>query len=245
LATCEAARDGGPPLIDMKALCIIPARGGSKSLPKKNLAVVADKPLIAWSIEQALACQLLDRVVVSTDSAEIAEVARRCGAEVPFLRPAELATDTAPTEPALIHALNHLADSHGYRPDVVMLLQPTCPVRKPQSLSRALEHMTALRADSLVAVREIHPFLWQDQSAPRALYDFLHRPRRQDVPNDARLYEETGSIYITKTDLLLRTGNRLGGTIALYVMDAEESWDIDSVADMAVAEALLTRMASE
>src|SRR5690349_19074776 len=106
----------------MTTLCIIPARGGSKSVPKKNLAVVAGKPLIAWTIEQALGSRALDRVIVSTDSEEIAEVARAFGAEVPFLRPAELATDTAPTEPTLIHAVNYLAHTQDYRPAAVMLL---------------------------------------------------------------------------------------------------------------------------
>lgn len=226
----------------MTTLCIIPARAGSKSVPKKNLAIVAGKPLIAWSIEQALACSGIDRVVVSTDSDEISEVARSYGADVPFLRPAELATDTAATEPVLIHAINYLVRAEGYCTTTVMLLQPTCPIRKAGSLLRAIDQMAAQRADSLVSVREIHPFLWQDPAAPKAMYDFMHRPRRQDVPERERLYEETGSIYLTKTDLLLRTGNRLGGAIALYVMDAEESWDIDSAADLAVADVLLSRM---
>ena len=226
----------------MTTLCIIPARGGSKSVPKKNLVTVAGKPLIAWTIEQALGSGALDRVIVSTDSEEIAEVARAFGAEVPFLRPAELAIDTAPTEPTLIHAVDYLARTQGYQPAAVMLLQPTCPVRKPHSVAGALACLAAHGGDSLVSVREIHPFLWQNPAAPRAMYDFLNRPRRQDVAEDARLYEETGSIYVTKTDLLLKTGNRLGGRVALYVMDAEESCDIDSAADVAVADALLTRM---
>jgi CMP-N,N'-diacetyllegionaminic acid synthase len=223
----------------MSNLCIIPARGGSRGVPRKNLRVVAGKPLIAWTILQATAARAIDRVVVSTDDTEIADVARRYGAEVPFLRPAELATDVAPTEPVLIHVVDELERCEGYCPKSVVLLQPTCPVRKPGSIDRAIARFVEERADSLLSVREIHPFLWSDESDPKARYDFINRPRRQDVAIKDRLFEETGSIYVTDVGLLLATRNRLGGKVALFAMDAEESWDIDTESDFAVAEALL------
>jgi CMP-N,N'-diacetyllegionaminic acid synthase len=225
----------------MSFLSIIPARGGSKSIPRKNLRVVAGKPLIVWSIEQALAAKLVDRVVVSTDDTEIADIAMRAGAEVPFLRPAELATDTAPTEPVLLHALDWLEKNDAYHPKAVLLLQPTCPVRKVGTLDRALRLFDDQEADSLVGAREIHPFLWRGVQSPKASYDFMNRPRRQEVVESDRLFEETGSIYITKTELLRCTGNRLGGKIALFCMDGDESWDVDVEADLRVVDALLAK----
>ena len=223
----------------MRILCFIPARGGSKSIPRKNLAAVAGKPLLAWSIEQARACPTIDRVVVSTDDEDIAAVAERFGAEAPFRRPAELATDAAPTEPAMIHGLDALHALDGYAPEAIVLLQPTCPVRKPGTLARAVELFLAQRADSLVSAREIHPFLWRNPDAPTASYDYRHRPRRQDVSTAERLFEENGSIYITRTELLRETGCRLGGKIALFEMEADESWDIDALGDLVIADALL------
>jgi CMP-N,N'-diacetyllegionaminic acid synthase len=225
----------------MTILAIVPARGGSKSIPGKNLRIAAGKPLIVWSIEQALAATLVDRVLVSTDNPEIAQVARRAGAEAPFLRPGELATDTAPTEPVLLHALDWLAAQSGYSPTAVLLLQPTCPVRRTGTLDRAIRQFIDRGADSLLSVREIHPFLWRGEQSPKASYDFMNRPRRQDVASADRLFEETGSIYITKTSLLRRTGNRLGGEIALFRMDGDESWDIDVEADLSVVDALLSK----
>jgi CMP-N,N'-diacetyllegionaminic acid synthase len=224
----------------MSFLSIIPARGGSKSIPRKNLRIVAGKPLIVWSIEQARAAKLLDRVVVSTDDEEIANVARSAGAEVPFLRPADLATDTAPTEPVLLHALDWLEKNDDYRPEAVLLLQPTCPVRKAGTLDRALKLFDDRKADSLVGAREIHPFLWRGIESPEASYDFMNRPRRQEVAETDQLFEETGSIYITRTEFLRRTGNRLGGKIALFRMDGDESWDVDVEADLRVVDALLS-----
>jgi CMP-N,N'-diacetyllegionaminic acid synthase len=225
----------------MSKLCIIPARGGSRGVPRKNLRVVANKPLIAWTIHQALAALMIDRVVVSTDDAEIADVARCYGAEVPFLRPAELATDTAPTEPVLIHAVDALQQSEGYRPQAIVLLQPTCPIRRAGSIDRAIALFDEEQSDSLLSVREIHPFLWHNEAEPQAHYDISNRPRRQDVAAADRLFEETGSIYITNVELLLSTKNRLGGKVTLFAMHADESWDIDTESDFAVAEALLVR----
>ncbi len=221
-------------------IAIIPARGGSKGIPGKNLRLVAGKPLIAWTIEQARASSSLRRVLVSTDSQEIAEAARQSGAEVPFLRPAELATDIAATEPVIIHALDWLEKNEAYRPTFIMLLQPTCPVRKPHSIDRAVKQFIDQRANSLLSVREIHPFLWRNRTMPTALYNFNQRPRRQEVSETDQLFEENGSIYVMEAERLRATCNRLGGEIALFPMDAEESWDVDTEADLRVVEALLT-----
>ena len=232
----------------MTAVCVIPARGGSKGVPRKNLRVVAGKPLIVWTIEQALAVTEPLEVVVSTDDDEIASVARDAGASVPFLRPPELAQDTTATEPVVRHALAAL-DALGTQATTVMLLQATSPVRLPGTLDRALAEFAGSGVDALVGVVPQAPFLWWAGSPPdvppRADYDVDARPRRQDLTSQTLRYRETGSLYVTRRWVYDDLDNRLGGRIGLFVMDEVEGVDVDTEIDLAVAEQqLLARPAT-
>ena len=224
-------------------LCVIPARGGSKGVPRKNLLDVGGKPLIVWTIQQALTVSDLD-VVVSTDDEEIADVARAAGARVPWLRPDELAQDTTPTEPVVRHAIEQVTVDRG-RPETVMLLQATSPVRHEGTLARALAEFSASDVDSMVGVVEQPPFIWQAGDPPTAAYDVAARPRRQDLTDEGRRYRETGSLYVSRTKVYEQHDNRLGGRIGLFVMDEDEGIDIDTELDVALAVRLMTARSAE
>lgn len=232
----------------MKVLGIITARGGSKGIPRKNVKLLAGKPLIAHTIDAAKESDVFDRIIVSTDDAEIAEVAKRCGADVPFMRPAELAGDTTPTLPVLVHALTWLKENEQYAPDVVMLLQPTAPLRKPEHIKGALDLFAASGADSVVSVSEVpghHNPHWQFNLDPEnriqiftgeAFKDIVKR--RQELP---KTYTRNGAIYLFKTSLLFASAPSFYGTdVRALVMDAASSVNIDSPEDFALAEFRLT-----
>lgn len=223
----------------LRILCVIPVRGGSKGVPGKNKRPVAGKPLVVWTIEQALAARPALDVVVSTDSPELADIARAAGAEVPFLRPAELAQDTTPTEPVIEHAIAERTAA-GLRPDAVLLLQATSPVRLPGTLDRAIAQFAESGVDSLVGVVPQTPFLWRAGAEP--CYDPANRPRRQDLRDDELFYRETGSLYLTRTEIYEREHNRIGGRVGLFVMTDDEGADIDTAADLVVAEQQLLRL---
>ena len=222
----------------MNILCVIPVRGGSKGVPGKNARLVAGKPLVAWSIEQALTAGL--DVLVSTDDEALAEIARSAGADVPFLRPAELAQDTTPTEPVIEHAIAHRV-AEGRRPDAVMLLQATSPVRLPGTIERAVREFQETGVDSLVGVVAQTPFFWHPAASGSATaeYDPAARPRRQDLAADDYFYKETGSLYLTRTEIYERDSNRIGGRVGLFIMDEAEGIDIDTLVDLRIAEQVL------
>lgn len=222
-----------------RVACVIPVRGGSKGIERKNLVPVAGKPLMVWTIEQALAVPGLD-VHVSTEDAEIADVARSAGANV-IERPAELARDDTASEPVIEHAIRVLA-ARGRRPDVVVFLQATSPVRRPGTIARALEQFAATGADSLLSVVAESPFLWRAGSPATASYDYTRRPRRQDIPPGERVFRENGSIYVTRTSVYETLHNRLGGHIELFELDPIESVDVDGAADLETVAARLRRL---
>jgi N-acylneuraminate cytidylyltransferase len=220
----------------MANICVIPARGGSKGLPGKNLRLLAGRPLLVHSIEDAREAQGVDAVLVSTDDKGISAVAREHGASV-IERPAEFATDTASSEAALLHALE-VIESQGMRPELVVFLQCTSPFRTGADIDGAIEKLRHERADSLLSVSPSHRFLWREANgqAEPINYDYRHRPRRQDM---SRQFVENGSIYVFKPWVLRETGNRLGGRIALYPMSERAALEIDSVLDFSIAESLM------
>jgi CMP-N,N'-diacetyllegionaminic acid synthase len=224
-----------------KYLAIIPARGGSKGVPQKNIRNLAGKPLIAWTIEQCLSCDLIEKTIVSTDDDQIASISRRYGAEVPFIRPEELARDETPTEPVLKHAVNWF-ESIGESFDAIILMQPTSPIRHKSTIKNAIKEFEEKRVNSLVTVCDNHSFFWKNLQNPEPLYNYKSRPRRQDIKEEDRWYRETGSIYITRTQAFLSQNNRLCDPIGVYVMRDDEGYEIDSLTDFEIVESLIANI---
>jgi CMP-N,N'-diacetyllegionaminic acid synthase len=216
-------------------LAVVPARGGSKRVPRKNIREIAGRPLLAWTIEHVRRCSTPMRLIVSTDDPVIRDVALKEGAEVLELRPPDLATDESPTEPVLIRALDTLAPDTC--PEHVVLLPPTSPIRDDGSLDAAIELYQSSGADSLVSVTEASPLLWKGPPEnPLPLYDISNRPRQQSIASDLRRYRENGSIVISSSQFLRQSGNRLGGKMVMFIMAAHEGIDIDTEYDLWMAE---------
>jgi len=219
-----------------KIIAIIPARGGSKGLPGKNIRPLADVPLIAHSIRQASDAERIGRTVVSTDDLHIMAVSRQYGAEV-ILRPPDFATDLASSESVLRHVLDSLWEQEEYQPDLVVFLQCTSPLRTAGDIDAAISQLMHTGADSLLSVSPCHRFLWhmeRGQARP-VNFDYQQRKRRQEFGPQ---YVENGSIYIFKPWVLRECNNRLGGKIDLYLMPEESSWEIDTLFDFQVVEHL-------
>lgn len=226
----------------MKILGLIPARGGSKRLPGKNIRPLAGVPLIAWSIRSALASGVFDKVLVTTDDPAIAEIAVDHGASVPWMRPAELASDTATSMDVVLHALSACEASGGVTFDSVMLLQPTSPFRSVDTILRAVELHCRSGLQSIVSVcpAKVHPE-WcfrmdSDGSLQRYVGDESLATRSQDLPP---AYQINGAIYLATTGELHRERTFLGSrTHGMVVQRLEENIDIDDDSDWQLAECL-------
>jgi CMP-N-acetylneuraminic acid synthetase len=219
-------------------VAVIPARGGSKRLPRKNILDLAGKPLIAWTIAAGLESKYVQRVVVSTEDEEIARVSRQYGADVPFIRPEALAGDDAPSIEVLKHALAALA-AKGERYDYAALLQPTSPLRNAAHIDAAIELLLAKRADAVVSVTELdHPAEWsntlpEDLSLDGFIPVEYRGLRSQDLPKRYRL---NGAIYISRIERMLQENALLyDGNSFAYIMDRQVSVDIDSDMDFLLA----------
>ncbi len=223
-------------------LAIIPARGGSKGLPGKNIKSLNGKPLIAYTIEAALKSNLISRIIVSTDDEEIASVSKDFGAEVPFLRPKELASDTAKSLDVFLYTLRLLEHDEGAKIDNVAILQPTSPLRTSVHLDESILLFHEKAADSVISYcEEHHPIFWHKfiDSGGKFLEifdgDFLKN--RQEVP---RTYFPNGAIYVFKSQLLF-DGKYYNNNSFAYLMDRTSSLDIDCIEDFEYAEFLMQK----
>lgn len=228
----------------MRVLGVIPARGGSKGIPRKNIRLLGGKPLLAWTIETAKASRRLTRVVLSTEDEEIAEVGRAWGVEVPFLRPRELAEDDTPTLPVLVHALEQCEreDSHY---DAVCLLQPTAPLRRTEWIDDCVTKLAQSGADSVVTVLPIpaehHPW-WSLEVTEDGWLKFTKEEgkglRRQDLPP---AFHRDGSVYVMRRHVLLG-GSLYGDRIAAYEVSADETVNLDTEEDWRRAEGMIAAL---
>ena len=223
-----------------KILSIIPARGGSKGLPGKNIRLIMGEPLIGHSIRQSLKSKHVDRTFVSTDSPEIAMVAQQYGAGV-ISRPPAISGDQASSEEALHHAIDDLKLRESYVPDIVVFLQCTSPIRTERDIDAAIELMLNSNADSLLSVCRFHRFIWRiTQGEPDSFnYDYRNRELRQ---NRTAEFIENGSIYIFKPWVLMKYNNRLGGRVQLYEMDYLSSFEIDTLEDFMLCESIMQHL---
>ena len=227
----------------MRTLGVVLARGGSIGIPRKNIRPLGGRPLLAYTADAALAARLLDRVILSTEDPEIAEVGRRCGLDVPFLRPAELARDDTPSLPVVRHAATE-AESLWGRFDAVCLLQPTCPFRTADDIDACVALLDSAGLDSVVTVlpipHEHHP-LWAYYREPGGLIRLasgaaVPPTRRQDLPP---AFHREGSVYVTRRRVLLEEGSLYGGTTGGVEIDPERSVNLDSLHDWRRAERML------
>lgn len=221
----------------MKVLAVIPARGGSKGIPRKNIKILGGKPLIAWTIEAALKASSINRLIVSTEDEEIAAVAKQFGAEVPFLRPLALAQDDTPGIAPVLHAIEQLRDY-----DWVLLLQPTSPLRSVEDIEGIIRFCRDEAAPSAVSVTQVskHPFWMYQRDDQNRLQPLIpNRPeitRRQDLPS---VYVLNGAMYLARTDWLIQNQGFIGPETLGYPIPEVRSVDLDTPQDWRWVEFLI------
>jgi CMP-N-acetylneuraminic acid synthetase len=229
----------------MEVIALICARGGSKGLPGKNIRPLAGRPLIAWSIAQARAVARIGRIIVSTDSEQIAAVAREAGAEVPFLRPAHLARDDSPEWLAWRHALSYLRESRGAWPDVVIAVPATAPLRACADLEACLDDYARGGADMVITVTEArrNPYFSMVKREPDGTVSLVIAPpgavfRRQDAP---AVYDITPVAYVTSPQFVMTRNGIFEGRVRAVEVAPERAVDIDTLLDFTIAESLLAK----
>lgn len=216
-----------------RIIAVIPARGDSKEIPKKNIISFVGRPLIAWSIRHARESKLVDEVYVSTDDKKIAEISHQYGARV-IMRPPELATERSSSEDALLHALDFIENSLGKKVDIVVFLQATSPLREKSDIDRAIKKFISEKADSLFSCSKVRDcFIWERKGDGFAsvTYNYRKRKPRQLI---ASKFLENGSFYIFKPCTLRKMHNRLGGKIAVFEMPSWKSFQIDNWEDLII-----------
>ena len=227
----------------MKTLAIIPARGGSKGIPRKNITMLNDKPLISYTINAALKADAMTDIVVSTDDTEIADIARELGALVPFIRPLKLATDQSESAPVIEHTLYFMEEMRGFKYDAIIMLQPTSPLRTSQHINDSISLFDSKDCDSLVSIVSVggnHPLRMKRLDGDKLLnyvdQGFWNMQPRQSLPP---LYIRNGSIYLISRDTFIKKKQLIGENCLGYLMSDIESVNIDTRIDLLVAELLL------
>lgn len=226
-----------------KILAVITARGGSKGIPRKNLALCGGKPLVAWSITAALNSRLVDRLVVSTDDAEIAETARQYGAEVPFLRPAEIAGDASPHVLAVQHAVGRMQELTGESYAYTVLIQPTSPLILAEDIDSAIELALRQQADSVITVHDAkeHPYytrvFGKDGCLDYMMPEGLSVGYRQDLP---AAYAQSGAVFVMRTAVMFTRNVLETERPHAYVIPPERALDIDDPWDLYLADLILS-----
>lgn len=224
-----------------KILAIIPARGGSKGVPRKNIKYLNGKPLISYTIEAANSSKYIDKIVVSTEDEEIKEISLKYGAEIPFLRPKELANDKSPSIDSILYTVKRLKEEYNYFSDYVCLLQCTSPLRNERHIDEAFLKLKETNMDAVVSVceAEVNPY-WSNVFKGDKIEYFLEEgkniTRRQDLPN---VYRMNGAIYIIKTEVLIKTKTFEPKNLTGYIMDDYSSVDIDTALDFKIAELIM------
>lgn len=235
----------------MSMTAFIFARGGSKGLPGKNIRPFAGKPLIGWAVQQALEVKRIGRVIVSTDSLEIAEIARAYGAEVPFMRPEVLASDRAPEMHAWRHALEFLLESERVMPEPFISVPATSPLRLPEDIDACIDEYERSGADVVIAVTQAHRSPWFNMVKREPSGDIRlvnddgkggRIARRQDAPE---VFDITTVAYVARPEYVLANDNLFSGRVSAAVMPVERTADIDTLLDFELAEFLMKKRMRE
>lgn len=216
-----------------ESLVIIPARAGSKGIPNKNMSLIDNIPLIEFTIRAALASNIKGRICLSTDSPEIRDFGLSCGIEAPFIRPAELAGDNSSSLDVIKHAIDWYNTNTDFKPDYIVLLQPTCPFRSPDSIKGSINLITEKDSESLISVNKVinHPceYIIKSNDGFSYVMDPPGTPGRQNFPE---VYFINGAIYICKTKFFKETGQLFNRNALFYELDVSESIDIDDPEDL-------------
>ena len=227
----------------MRVLGLIPARGGSKGVPRKNVRPLGGKPLIGYTIDAASKTARIERTLVSTEDEQIASLSKSLGAEVPFLRPASLAQDDTPMLPVIVHAIESLV-AEGWVPDAVCLLQPTFPFRRPEDINACIEALETQEADCVISVHRVPPhfnphwvyFERLDGSLELSTGESEPISRRQELPP---AFHRSGSIFVSRTATIRQYGSLYGRRTVGYETPIDDSCNIDTMDDWARAVALI------
>ena len=226
-----------------KILGVIPARGGSKGIPNKNIVEFGGSPLISYTIKAGLGSKMLTHCIVSTDSDEIANVAQSCGALVPFKRPDELSGDTALSLPVIQHAVRFMEQQQKCKYDAVVMLQPTTPLRSAKDIDNSLNLLFSTNSDSVISVVDVeghHP-LRMKRIVDGRLINYIDqgyedmRPRQKLPP----VYIRNGAVYATKRDILMKKNSFVGSDVRAHIMPYDRSINIDNIGDLFLAKSLL------